>query len=215
MNPPNVPASIMKWKQVIALAPDNPNYPREFVDWLIHFNDWPAVVNETDKLIKAGHNEWWLHHQRGVAMAALGDKDKAVKEFDLALAVTDVKTDPDQVEHIIRRGLGENVSHEEAIKHLTPLLANDPDGRWRLLEAFELRIVGKFQQAQDIVDVLLADPANKPKDRRIPVLRAKADISQAFAEASSKDPAQAWLKIAGCATRMLNCSGSSRTTFSC
>jgi tetratricopeptide (TPR) repeat protein len=190
MDPANVPAAIMKWKQVIALAPDKPDFRREFMDLLIEFHDWAAVINETDKLIKDGHDEWWLHYQRGMAFAHLAEKDKSLKEFDNALKVTDLKTAANQGEFIIR-GIGENIGHDEALGHVTPLLVSDPDGRWRLLQASELRAEQKFKQAEDIVNAVLAEPVNKPPDRRAPLLRAKADIYQAHADADIKNPAKA------------------------
>jgi tetratricopeptide (TPR) repeat protein len=190
MDPPQVPVAVMKWKQVISLAPDKADFRREFMDLLIQFRDWSAVLNETDKLVKDGYDEWWLHYQRGMATAHLGQKDKALEEFDKALKVTDLKTAANQGEFIIR-GLGENVGHDKALEHITPLLASDPDGRWRLLEASELKVEGKFPQAEDIVNAVLAEPINKPADRRAPLLRAKADIYQAHAAADVKNPAKA------------------------
>jgi len=197
MDPPNIPATIISWRNVFKLAPDNADFRREFIDLLIKFHDWVAVINETDKLVKEEdklfkdkHEEWWLHYQRGMAIAHLGDKDEALKEFKLALNVTDLKTAASQGEFIIR-GIGENCGHEPALQEATALLPDDPEGRWHLLQASELRAQGKFQQAEDIVAVLLADPANKPAERRPPLLRAMADVSQAYANANAKDPAKA------------------------
>jgi tetratricopeptide (TPR) repeat protein len=190
MDPPQVPNAVGKWQQVIKLAPDKPDYRREFVDLLIQFHDWNAVINETGKLARDGHDEWWLHYQRGMASAHLGDKDKALAEFEKALKVTDLATAGAQGEFIIR-GIGENCGHDLALNDLAPLLGNDPEGRWHLLQATELRVMGRFAQAEFIVQTLLADAANKPAERRAPLLRAKADICRSFADAQVKDPAKA------------------------
>ena len=120
------------------------------------------------------------------------DPAKALAEFDEALQLTDAAGDGNSAEFVLRSMAGSvarvepngagpgkrvTIGFDEAIKRTLPA-QNDPSNRWRLLLASLYRGKGDFADAVKIVEAMLADPANKPADRRVPVLRAATDVYQ-------------------------------------
>ncbi len=124
----------------------------------------------------------------------MGTRDASIAEFTKALAVTSPRDDATQYEFILR-AIASNVGGDTALQRLKPLLANDPDNRWRLLQASLLRTKGDFPAALAGVETMLADPANKVPDRRVPILRAKADICRSQAKPDYLKARDAYLEI--------------------
>jgi len=177
------------------MAPGNAEYQHERLDMILQFNDFDAVLRESDKLLAAGLDAWWLRDQRGLALARRQDADpvKALAEFDQALKMADAAGDGNAAEFILRSmagsvarlepdGAGHNkrvtIGFDEAIQRTQARTQKDPDNRWRLLLASLYRGKGDFANSAKMVEAMLADPANKPAERRLPVLRAATDIYQ-------------------------------------
>ena len=170
-------ASGRAMRRAIELAPKNLEYRREFIDMELQFHDYDAVIKESDRLLAEGHDTWWVRHQRGLAFAKRKDADKAraVKEFDAAAALADAAGDAATAEFTLR-GMAAAVGYDEVIERVKPRVANDPTGRWELLLASFYSGKGDSANAVKVVDRMLADPANAAPRRRVPVLRAAADI---------------------------------------
>ena len=146
----------------------------------------PAVMIETDKLLKEGHNDWWLHYQRGWPSGRQGQKPEAIEEFDKALDV-DQQADRVRPGGVHHPRPGDGVGWDEALKRVAPLLAPDPDGHWRLLQASMLRAKNDFDGADQVVDRAAGRPGGKPAERRVPLLRAKAEIWESRPAAEKLD----------------------------
>jgi tetratricopeptide (TPR) repeat protein len=189
--------AIAKMREALRLAPGNNDYRRQFVDMLIRFNQFPAALIETDRLLRDGIDNWWLRSQRGVAIGrqvnprmiedarkdpktASQVKDiqtQALSEFDKALSMVSQDTERTM---IVLRSMGETVGYDSALGRLAPHLTNDPNNDWKILALGMKRAKGDFAGAIADGERMLADPANSPqqKDRRVPILRALADVYQ-------------------------------------
>jgi Tfp pilus assembly protein PilF len=191
--------AVMRMTRAVQLAPGNTDFRRELVDMLLQFNDLDGALFETEKLMRDGHDAWWLRQQRGVAygkqvtrqmLADAKAKPEAAKqladlqarslsEFDRAIALAEKDGDEDRVASLLRL-LGQTVGNDHALKRVAPRTANDPANRWRMLAIGLKRAQGDVAGAVADAERLLADPANAAAnpDRRGPILRALADTYQ-------------------------------------
>ncbi len=65
--------------------PDDAGAIRLYIGALSDSKQYQALLDETDKLNKAGKDAWWMHQMRGIAKRILGDKAAAMAELDTAL----------------------------------------------------------------------------------------------------------------------------------
>lgn len=195
--------AVMLMDKAIAMAPTNLDYRREMLDMLLQFDQSASALIESDKLLKANIDAWWVRHQRGLAIAKMKDPTKpdedakrnaaALAEFDKALAFADAAKDPNVAEFILR-GLSTVVTEtrvtdsasrrlipvgfDAAIARIQPRLADDPERRWSLLNVAMLRGKADFAAALTQVGALLASSQGGDPRVRASVLRAAADVYQ-------------------------------------
>lgn len=177
--------AVISMYSAIALAPGKVEYWRELLDMLLQLEKYDEVLRESEKVIAAKHDTWWVHYQRAQAMARLGRKQESLGEYDLAIARVDKAKQANLVEFILR-GMAVSASYDEALSRVLADLGpdptrwnvTDPTNQWRLLAASLYRGKGDFDNATKIVEVMLADPSNADSVRRPPILRAAADVYQ-------------------------------------
>jgi tetratricopeptide (TPR) repeat protein len=197
-------AAVIKMDQAVKLAPGNQDYRRELIELQLKFNGFGGALVQTDQLLRDGIDTWWLRAQRGVATGRQVTKDmlvradtdpavkaqvadlqnKAVEEFDQAvkLAGAGAGSEAEKAERVVTvlRRMGETVGYDRPLARLTPRLANDPTGQWRLLAVSFKRAKGDFAGAAADAERMLSEPDNAPDKpaRRGIILRALADIYQ-------------------------------------
>lgn len=215
MQQKQIPMAIMEIDRVVQMAPERLEYHRERLDMILQFNDFGAVIRESDKLLAQGHDEWWLRHQRGLAFAKRTEPPlqnepandvQALAEFDKALAHADRRGDPNTAEFVLRGMAGavtrvgadskpQAIGYDEALKRVNARLSNDPDNRWGLLQVALYRAKNDFATAAKLVDALLANPANQDGKRRAPILRAAADVFQSMSPPNWDRTEQAYVEL--------------------
>lgn len=183
-----VPEAILKMGVVCKMAPQNLDFQRERIDMILQFNDFDAVLRESDKLLGAGVDAWWLRDRRGRALALRQEPDvtQALVEFDKGLELADAAKNAAAAEALLR-SMATSVARkgpdgkrvptgiDEAIKRATARAGDDPDNRWRLLLASLYQGKGDFANAGKVVEAMMADPANKAPERRVHVLETATD----------------------------------------
>lgn len=162
--------------EAIRLDPDSTELRRKRLDLVLQDGKYDDVLDYSDVLLTNGVDTWWLHHQRALAYAKrkTPDPGKALAEFDKAIASVDAANDAGPAEFVLR-AMAWTVGPGPSLERVKPRLAADPDNRWHLLDVSFRRQHGDFAGAAKAVERLLADPANEPTDRRVPVLKAAAD----------------------------------------
>lgn len=194
--------AIQKMMEVLAKAPENMEYRRELLDMILQFEDYDAVLRESEKeVLSKGFDAWWVRYQRAVSFArrektsdqmVAGDPDLAVAEFDKALALAEAGDNFPAAEYVLR-GManyvksrdGRTVGYDAAIQRATQRFAKDTDSRWKLLAAALYRAKNDFVTARSLIGQLMATVTG-PVDRqdvrevhrRAAVLRLAADVFQ-------------------------------------
>src|SRR5438045_8053531 len=79
------------------------------------FNDFDEVIRESDKLLAAGVDAWWLREQRGQALALRQDAEitQSLAEFDKGLELADAGKDAKAAEQLLRT-MATSVSRAES-----------------------------------------------------------------------------------------------------
>ena len=120
-----------KIREAIAMDGHNPSYARDFLIILLQAKDDEGVIKETDRLIEAGHTEWWVYQLRGVARYAEGKQVEAIEQIDKALEAADRDKDPEAYQ-VALNSLSE-ISVDEALKRIAGRAASND--RWRMQSA--------------------------------------------------------------------------------
>ena len=66
------PEAIAKIREAISLDENNETYARDYLVILLQSKDTDGVIRETDRLLDAGHHQWWVYHLRGLARLRVG-----------------------------------------------------------------------------------------------------------------------------------------------
>jgi tetratricopeptide (TPR) repeat protein len=188
------PAAIAKIKDAISLAKNEPIYARDYLNIILQSRDYPQVEHEAERLIEGGHNEWWIHHACGRALAAEGKKPEALEQFDKAIASADAAKDLDGAQEAMV-SIATNISLDESIKRVN---ARPQDGNhWPLIAvALHMRMKDWPGAQAAIAPVMASKEKLSPADR-LSAVHFAAEIHQALGDApKAKEYYLQWLALA-------------------
>jgi tetratricopeptide (TPR) repeat protein len=188
------PAAIAKIKDAISLAKNDPTYARDYLNIILQSRDYPEVEREAGRLIEGGHNEWWVHHVQGRALAAEGKKPEALEQFDKAIASADAAKDVDGAQEAMVN-IATDISLDQAIKRIS---ARPQDGSHWPLIAVALRMrVKDWPGAQAAIAPLVASKEKLSPADRLSAVHFAAEIYQAMGDApKAKEYYLQWLALA-------------------
>ncbi|MDB5174761.1 MAG: hypothetical protein JWN51_3534 [Phycisphaerales bacterium] len=188
------PGAIAKIKDAISLGKDDPTFPRDYLNILLDAKDYAEITRVTDSLLAGGHNEWWVHHIRGLARVGEKKKSEALEQFDKAIASADVAKDLEGV-HAALVSIATEVSLDEAIKRVNARPATD--SRWPLF-AVQLNLrMKEWPGAERALAPLLASKDKLSPADRLTAVHFAAEVYQALGQVSkARDYYIEWIALA-------------------
>ena len=134
---------------------------REYQSVLLQSENYKAVLDQTDRLVRENRAPWWVFMNRAAARNGSKDTSAAMTEFNLSL--TAAGGDNAAVENIVKV-MTTTVGKDKALEQV--MLRADKDVRWKLLAAALHSIYKDWDQAVKMLDDVQAhfDELNARRD---------------------------------------------------
>ncbi|MEO6436029.1 MAG: tetratricopeptide repeat protein [Tepidisphaeraceae bacterium] len=139
--------------EALAASPDDMQLTRQALDLYLKARKLAEVNLRVEQLVAKDKNLWWAYQARALSKRLQGNKDEAVKEFELALnAANTIKDDPASEEVI--RTMGDAIGVDEAINRISGRA--EKEDRWKLVMARLYQTKGDNASAIKALEQVLA-----------------------------------------------------------
>lgn len=142
-------------RAALKVAPDNLNLLRTLFTIQLNSKDYSTLVAESEPLVKANPQLWWVYQFRGTAKARARDKAGALTEFEAALNATNTARNDPAAEQVVR-AMATELGVDEALRIAERLAAGDH--RWKLTAAVLRQNKGDVSAAINWVEQVLQQP---------------------------------------------------------
>lgn len=157
--------------EALTHAPQNPAIHRNHLNALLRARKYREVLSESDKLLQAGLNAWWVHQVRGVAKRYSNDREGAMNELEQALSLAQGDEVASQA---IVQTIAAELSVDRALERVLPRAEND--NRWRFTAAFLYQSKGDIPAAIDMIERILQEFSSLTPTQQENVLRLAGNL---------------------------------------
>lgn len=149
-------------RQMIKQAPDNLQNVGAYYNVLSEAKEYRTLAAETDKMVKAKPDLWWVYQYRAVARKrGANDRNGAAADLNAGLSIAIKNNDAGGISSLVE-AVANEIGVPEARKVLQPLAEKDP--HWRMVEADMLNRHGDPPNALAAAEQALASPSLSAKD---------------------------------------------------
>lgn len=145
----------------------------DYLDLLLELKNYDRVLAETAKLPAEIAQQWWIYHDRALAMARSGQRDQALAEWEKAIEAAD-KVRQGEASITVVTAMGSELGIPKIMPRV--LERAKTDYRWQILAASIYHSQGQFDRSADLMDSILKQMDKVAPADRLRVLQQAGGI---------------------------------------